>query len=244
MNLLTVRRHFVEKSGRYDLVVDEVDWQDNGADFYINAGQKFIERKINVKKSIGRFFKKLSVGEAGVSFRECRAIGEVWAHFPEEQVRTRLKKLSYTEFRTKFPAMNKAVDSGSPLYFTPVLLRMYPDKPILSQWEQYLGFFDVLAMSGSEVFDGVLVYPPTDQEIVIEVTGLFENAELTADEDETYWSMVHPEILLLGALYQLEVFNRNREGARDWLEALEIALADIDKDVVEEESFDINQMEG
>jgi len=78
MSLLEVRTQLIKITGRYDLVVDAVDYADNGADFYINAGQLWLDRRETHKKSFSRVFETVSAGEWYLTFQLCRAIKEVW----------------------------------------------------------------------------------------------------------------------------------------------------------------------
>ena len=52
MNLGEIRAAFVKRSGRFDLVVagatPSEEGADSGADFYINSGQRFLDRLHNV----------------------------------------------------------------------------------------------------------------------------------------------------------------------------------------------------
>jgi len=58
MNLLEIRTEFIKQSGRYDLVTDATSWADNGANFYINSGQDYLDVKgVKVPESEGRLFK-------------------------------------------------------------------------------------------------------------------------------------------------------------------------------------------
>ena len=43
--LKDIRTLFVKRTGRYDLVVNTTDWADNGADAYILAGSKMLDRR-------------------------------------------------------------------------------------------------------------------------------------------------------------------------------------------------------
>ena len=45
MNLLEVRTKFIQLSGHYELASTDGLYTDNGADFYINAGQDFLDLK-------------------------------------------------------------------------------------------------------------------------------------------------------------------------------------------------------
>ena len=52
MNYKDVRDKFVEISGRYDLIT--ATNEDNGADFFLNAGQKYLDRFLDAGKAIAR----------------------------------------------------------------------------------------------------------------------------------------------------------------------------------------------
>jgi hypothetical protein len=86
MNLLELRTQFVKISGRYDLVVDTTDWVDNGADFYINAGQNFLDRLRDTPKAQNTIFTALDAGEWYVTFARCRSIREVWINMENSQL--------------------------------------------------------------------------------------------------------------------------------------------------------------
>jgi len=47
MNLKEIRQEFAEKSGQLDLVNE--DGSDNGANFYLNAGQQYLDKLIEKK---------------------------------------------------------------------------------------------------------------------------------------------------------------------------------------------------
>jgi len=104
MNLLQVRTKFRGISGRHDLV--NADFSDNGADFYINEGRKFIDRLDETQKSWASCFRFLEVGQFSVSFPHCRAIKEVWV--ASVTARWQLKKISLqdliSEYLTGLPA--------------------------------------------------------------------------------------------------------------------------------------------
>ncbi len=79
MNLLALRTLFTTFSGRYDLVVDTVDYANNGADFFIQGGQKLLESLVVTPKSQARSLKLVEQSEATVNLTNCQAVQEVWA---------------------------------------------------------------------------------------------------------------------------------------------------------------------
>ena len=64
------------------------------------------------------------------------------------------------------------------------------------------------------------------------VLGIFGELDLSADGDINFWSSRYPLTLVFAAAYMLEVFYRNKEGANDWLMAIERSLSGIDNNAV------------
>lgn len=245
MTLLEIRRKFVELSGKYNLVTDTTSWADNGADFFINAGQRWLDRKMDDKHSVQRFFKKVEAGAIGVSFEWCRTILQVWVQDATEGERWLLEKKSPTWVREEYKDILDDLDQGSPLYYYPAYLNIYPHNPVLSNWQFYLGFADFAPMSPDDtVYDGIIFMPPADQEYSIEVWGHFYTPQLTSNTQSSYWTVRFPEILLMSALRMSEVFRRNTEGVKDWEYAIKEQLMDMDKDAADEDATDSVEMEG
>ena len=241
MNLLEVRTQARKESGRYDLINE--DGTDNGFDFHLQQGQKWLDRKILHQKSAGRVFRLLEVGEYFVSFPLCRAIKEVWV--ATATARTQLEKMTIQDFRVAYPNQWGDVGTGTPLYYTPAFLRAVPETESVASanFDAIVGYTDIMVGKNYE-YNGVLLAPRVDQQFHVEVWGYFYTEKLESDTDENYWSVEHPDILIMGALRQLEVFNRNTQGRVDWEGAIDQMLFDIDKDMVEEETSEIDAMEG
>lgn len=243
MNLLQVRMRFIQLSGRNDLVVNTTSYADNGADFYINAGQRFLDRKYRFPKDTGIYPKVLAIGSWSVVFPYCRAIKEVWA--ADDESRWQLEKKSWQDFLAEYNEPFELLETGTTLYYTPALLRSIPesDRATSLTTSAVVGYMPTM-VGAHYAYNGILIGPPTDVQLHLEVHGLFYSPELSADTDLSYWSVVHPETLVRAALYELEIDYRNTQGANDWLGALETHTAGIDQDVVEEEISESDQMEG
>ena len=61
---------------------------------------------------------------------------------------------------------------------------------------------------------------------------------------ETYWTEVYPETLVLAALHELEASYRNSEGTNDYMTQIEKKLFGVDDELVHEEAQNIRQMGG
>ena len=237
MDLVTLREQFVKLSGRYDLIVDTTDWADNGADFFIQSGQDFIDVRYKNIKAFNSIFEELSAGDWYLTFGKCRVIKDVWIN--NTTGRSQLIKKDFSWLYQEYSALISTTGQGTPLYYCPARLRSTnsTDRTNLGSLFNYV-------KDNSDALRGILLFPPPDESIVVELNGLFYSDTLTIDSSVSYWSENFPAILIKAALYQVEVFNRNTEGMKDWLMALDADLIGLEKDIIEENIVDINQVKG
>lgn len=243
MNLLQIRTKFRELSGRFDLVNE--DFTDNGADFFINEGRKFLDRLDETSKSWGSAFKFIEVGFYSVQFSQCRAIKEVWAATAgADSARWQLEKKDLQEliygYMTGLPS---SLDTGNALYYSPAVTRYIPEDLPADEFEAFIGYVDIPAGNAHE-YNAILVMPPTDARILIDVKGLFYSHELTAETDENSWSVNNPMLLHMSAMRQIEIINRNTQGVNDWTGAIAAEMKQLGMDLVEELIAEADQMEG
>lgn len=237
MNLLEVREQFVKISGRYDLITDQTSYADNGADFYIKAGQNFLDRLRNAPKSENSVFAKLGAGEWYITFSRCRSIRAVWVNNSEG--RSELEKKTLSWLYEEFSGTVASTDRGTPYYYCPARLRSTEEID-----RDSLGVFFNYAEDSSEELRGILIFGPADEIIVVEVQGLFYSDELDRDVSTSYWTSNYPETLVKAAMHQLATFQRDHRDAGDWLKAMLLDLEGIDKDSVDEDIAAITQIRG
>lgn len=240
MPLDIIRARFVEATGRNDLVGDDIAL---GADFFINAGQRMLDRMLDGGKSFARYFVDLNNQQILVPMTNCRAIKKVFCSSGES--RWELNKVDIDTLRSYYSRPKIGVGSGKPMYYSPIWARPYPSVIEPQTFNQEWVFDDVID-EGHEVYNAILVMPPSDSssEYTLEVLGLFYSDELVSDGDTSFWSEQHPDLLVKAAAYQMEVFYRNTEGSRDWMNAITIDMAQLNSDIIEEEIAEISQMEG
>jgi hypothetical protein len=244
MTLLTVRTLFATHSGRFDLVDIDDEYSDSGADFFINAGMRMLDRLTNFGKSFSRHYVTLAAGDWYAIIPYCRAIKEVW--LSNDVSRTLITKKDLSSIRQVYASPISALDQGTVLYYSPASIRTTPE-PTGETDSITIDKFGTVTYSesGSSLgYNGLIFMPPADGAFTLEVYGLFSYPDLSDDDDENFWTEQHPDILLLAALYKLETFNRNTEGAKDWMNALTLEVSELDKDNIEQEISDINQIEG
>ena len=240
MTLLEVRTKFIQNSGRYDLVVDTTDYADNGADFHIHAGQKYLDRLIDIPDSLARIFYRPDDGEYSIVISDtCRVLQEVWAN--DSEGRWQLEYLEPGAFKEMYSDPVGDIITGSPKYYT-----FIDSRALVSAYQDDLAeFLDTYAITGSSYGTrGIVFAPPLDTDHVIDVIGLFHQVKLNDDSDSNYWTDKEENLLIMSALRSLEAFNRNTAGVNDWTRVILDEVNKIDLDLAHEESYNVTQMEG
>lgn len=240
MNLLQIRQRFRELSGRYDLVNE--DGSDNGADFFINEGRKFLDRMDETQKSWATCYRFIELGLYSASIPHCRAIKEAWA--ATSIARWQLEKVSLQDLIAGYmTGMPSSRNLGTPLYYSPTITRHAPEEISSADFESFIGWVDIPSGNAHE-YNTILLNVPTSERIIVEVKGLFYSLELEEDTDMNYWSSMHPMLLIMSALRQVEIVNRNTQGVNDWTSAITVEMTQLGMDLVEEHIAEVNQMEG
>jgi len=240
MTLLEVRTKVVQISGRYDLVVNAIDYADDGADFYINAAIKMLDRMVDLPDSLANIFYEPDAGEYSITIpNSCRVLQEVWAN--DSEGRWKLEYLEPDVFRKKYSSPVNDIPTGSPIYYT-----FIDSRSLVSAYQDHLAeFIDKYAIEGSGYGTrGVVFGPPLDVSHVIDVIGLFHQVMLNDDSDSNFWTYKEEDLLVRTALYKLEAHSRGTENAKNWLSAIRDDVLLIDFDVAAEESQGVTQMEG
>jgi hypothetical protein len=241
--LLEIRTEFVKQSGRYDLVVNTDDYADNGADFLIQSGQRWLDQHQFHKKAHARYKKDVAAGVNSVSIKKLISPKEVW--IANSEGRTKLTKVDLEWIREEYSKPVASSDQGAPLYYALTVNRMSPEQKALTSANYTTEFtYDaeniIFADQGDAAqFDTVIIQPPPDETYTLEVLGIFFS-ELTADTDTSFWTIHHPEVSVLAAMLAESFFFHNREGSADMISAIDSYLYGIDKGQVE---FDIAEMD-
>jgi hypothetical protein len=142
------------------------------------------------------------------------------------------------------------MDFDRPAWYSPVWARPFPGSisltDILNNW-----LMDTVIDSGHENYNAVLIYPPCESALYsLEVWGKFYSDELINDGDMTWWTEIHPLLLIKAAAMQMEMTYRNTEGVKDWLGSDEMPgtikgdIKSLNMDIVEEETTEVSRMEG
>lgn len=252
MDYYLVRKKFCELSGRYDLM--DTSYNDNGADFFINAGQRFLDRMQDTGKMQAKNVQSVAAGTIKVYIPGLRAVKEVFAGNTTEGL-IKLNRASLSYLRQYYEEQLGSVDQGTPTWYAPAIFRPFEEDETTTTWSGYYDIDDLIIPATTTpvhyTYHGIIIAPPPDSTFYISIYGLYYSPELSAvyaastwTQTKSFWSEVHPDMLIQAALYKLETFYRNTEGAKDWLGALKLDTDGMDKDMAYEESSEISEMGG
>lgn len=219
--LKDVREKVVEMSGRYDLVVDTTDYEDNGADFYIRAGQKVLDTLLDTPQSSEERVLPVSSGDYKLELTEVRAIKNIWAVNDDGISKLEKKTMTWIRDQYGYGQQLEDVDTGKPLYYT--TYRPQNSHPLA--FKHY-----------------ILFMPPSDGNYDLKVEGMFYSDYLKENNDTNYWTIEWPMTLVQAAMYVMERMYRNTEGANDHWAAIQRDLQGIDFDVAAQDSAEATQM--
>jgi len=230
MNLLQVRTKFRELSGRFDLV--NADFSNNGADFFINEGRKFLDRLDTNQKSFASCFRFIEAGFYAASIPYSRAIKEVWAS--TASARWKLEKMNLSDLITDYlTGLPSSRSTGTPLYYSPTITRYIPENETADSFESFIGTVEIPSGNAHE-YNTILLNVPVSEKTVVDIKGLYYSKELVEETDLSYWTVVHPMLLIMAAMRQTEIINRNTQGVNDWTNAIAVDIKQLGMDYIEE----------
>lgn len=218
MTLLEIRTQAVNQSGRYDLVTDTTTYADNGMDFHILTGQKWLNRKSGLPRAFAHLSSTLSLDsyykELSNKFKELQSVTVAnvttsWA-------------LTYKTL-PELKVLYEADPTAAPTYYAYASYRTLKTAASLT----IDNFVDLTWPDDTDDkydFSGIIVVPAADIDYTLTAGGEFLPLEMSTDTDENFWSEEYPNILVLAALRSIALFDSNKPKA-DALE--EIILAEI-----------------
>lgn len=239
MPLVDVRRNFITYSGRYDLIVNRTTYADNGADFYIHAGQQYLDTLATMFKSESKYYYPLVPSSWYILVPDARVVEEVYVS-TSTGAKHELRKLSLEEFRSKHTAPITNSNSQCSEYFAVANLRTTPQVP----GQITIGDFTPAVLGNEHTNLGVLLSPPVGAETSAEVVGKFYQPKLAVDSDVNFWSEMYPQILVMSACRQLEISYRNTVGVKDWETSIKSELLGLELDYADQESTGIRKFAG
>jgi len=251
MDYKDIRWKFIVVSGRYDLI-NSTTFEDDGADFYLNAGQKYLDRLLDTGKMNARYPVIVEAGTFVVKSIGIRAIKEVWAANADGKIQ--LIPDTMQRLKTEYSEEFSAVAQGVPRYYAPAVFRPHPDT-LASVTGMYnvsdLLLYNAIAPAQHFNYNGIVIMPPPDGTYTIEILGLFYSPVLSATlaaevwtQTKSYWTEAQPDTLIAAALYKVDALYRNLDAAKEFRSIVMDDVIGLDKDTVEEDLVGNMQMGG
>ena len=234
MHLTDIRKLFVQRTGRYDLVHDSDAYEDNGANELIRGALRYLNGHVFSPTVEDRREQTLTAGAVSIEVEEARVVHMVsYATDDEDSGWLTLDKIDGTELANRYAE----ADAGdSPSHWA---VRGVTTTETDTYERRYTDYFDPPLTYTSRV--KVYLGPPCTGDITLAIDGTFEEL-LAREHSQCWWSIKHPLVLVAATALWAEVFNRNREGMADFVTAIEIMTADITKDMVDQTTSENLQM--
>ena len=226
MDLEGIRTNFYDQCRRHDLVGTDVDGLpdpsvNNGADWYINEGIRTLDGLLPNRINRKTYTTTVNAGDYYVDIPACRAILDVYVHDSEGYVA--LTRLTHRRTIEMYGLPLADADQSTPCH-----------------WCESGHAADATPAGTVRL----VFMPPADATFTLSVSGIFYSDALVNNTDSNWWTATHPGLVVLAALYELETAMRNREGARDWLAAIDLRIKAIEFDIAEQESSNKTEAEG
>lgn len=229
MSLLVVREQFARQTGRYDLVTSATTFTDNGADFYIKAGQRMLDRMLNFPKEEVDLTVALATNTITTVLANVMTVLAVAVQDSGDGTLRYLNRRSLQDMRDQFGDEDSSlasVDTGEP--------RMWG-----------LGWIrDDVVDNTTTAFGSVklVTMPPADKGYNLLIQAKLQSSPLTSDTSESFWSEEHPDILVMAAQYKLEASYRNFQGSQAALATVRQAVEEIYYEVIEQMQVDATHL--
>lgn len=231
-----IRDKFIELSGRYDLIT--ATGEDNGADIYLNAGQRYLDTLLDGRKTRAINLTKPASGEKRIVLENLRAVHKVSIFNSDEM--TMMEKISSDNM---YYLNSSTILPGRPIYYSVAELRPYPDNVTGTALTNILNKESVVADNNHYLLRGIFIYPSTDGSYTIAIEGSFYSPKLSANLSEgvfistkSFWSEEHPFTLISAGMYKLETMRNNEREINKWKEVIIADIISINSDIYEEES--------
>ena len=206
------RKKLIDVTQRFDLVEDAIagDYTDLGlANWYINAGQHRLDNLLEYHKSTAWLYKTVPAGETLITFTQARHVKNVY---------------------------QQNVDTGSRcmISWMTEFVGLAPDQQDLQSGD--LPDAENIVFGNHYWTHGIRVNPQESGSRLIAVEGEWFSRHLLNDYDRSFWTCQYPQLLVRAAQREMEVDHRNSQGVNDFDAAILPELANVQKNLIAEET--------
>jgi hypothetical protein len=249
MTYKEIRDKFCEVTGRYDLITATLE--DNGADFFLNAAQRYLDRSHDHQKATARSVQSVAAGTLKVYAAGLRAVKEVWYASSDGTGIYPLELCSLGEMKEYYGKKLSTETQGPPAYYAPASFRPYPDTVLSATWTGYQDIEDLLLSDTHYQNNGIVIMPTPAVLCYVSIVGLFYSPALTATlsgatwtSAKSFWTENHPDTLIAAAAMKLHGLYQNTSGAADMKLIVQGDIIGLDQDDAEYDTAGNSQMGG
>lgn len=213
MNLLAIRTKVAKKSGRYDLVVDAPagDWSDNGMDFHITAGQRWLDKRSRLPRT---FVHLQSTLASGAYYKE---LSSKFKELDSVSIDGGVNTLTYKTLAELEALYDASAPGSAPAYYAYASYRTLQTAETLAFISAFVDLEWPEDDDDRYDFPGIIIVPEADQQYTLTVGGDFLPLEMSDDADTNFWSEEYPHILVMAALRSLATIDdEDMEMAAYW----------------------------
>ena len=187
-----------EMRSKFTEVTGRYDLNDSQVDFYLNAGVRKLNRAVEGEQ----FIKEESYTLESYYLDIDDSLSVLEVYLVDGTGRRRIHRMVFRNFISVFPNFESA--TGVPVAWT-------------TETHTASGNGKRVLFNSASIGTSVIVRYKEDS--------TFDTTDGTSN---TWWSVHYPEALIYASAFVLESFYRNSEGMRDWLNALQSVLDDVE----------------
>lgn len=234
-NLAESRKLFVQVSRRFDLVLngDLETNVDNGANYFINQGQKYLDDRVQTRRQLRRFNAVTANGDFTLTIPGLASVEAIWVIDAVNGRSDNLLRswMSNSDFLRTYSGLVADWNSGIPSNWAFNVDALAPshDGALVTSAEE-----DGDVQLGKRVNkDGIIFYPKADGAYTFDIRGRFKEVKLLRDDDESYWTVMEPELLAMAAAFVFENRMGSQQRKQDHLIAMEPFIDELDNQEIE-----------
>ncbi len=248
-NLLSdVRYRFIVSSHRRDLITggDLSTNADDGANWYINAGIRYLDHIIGHNQKTARFNYAMSIGDYYRLFTDLEDVLRVVFKKADGtaidfSTCTNSGAMTIRDFREAYSGAASLWESGDPVAWARTVIRRRGSTDYSG--DGILDYADTSATDTDAYGNIQLIwYPKLEEAMTLEVWGHAKEDNLSDDGDYNFWTTEHPDLVVAAAMRMVHVDMNNKSGVAAQEAYIMPMLDKIDSRQVEQELSDYPDM--
>ncbi len=227
----------VKATGRYDLVTNAPggDYSDNGIYYYMNKAQRWLDLRAGDfdLKRIELFTISTSSGSAYLELDGLRIVEAVWTESSDLELE-KLEECTIEELIEKENDDTSTATPGTPEYYALLPTGLERASGATGSSE-VSGQYNGGAAVACYPFKGIALFPYAASTTRLRVKGRFFSPVLTESNQVSYWTTIHPGLLVDATIREIVTEFENDSEIRLWSGKVEEQMFELTKSFIQEE---------